>query len=85
MKDFRQLLEDEASKKPLLDLRPIRQKSEAREASFRELWIDRILGHEASHRSQETMNYTSSIDVQNLKSVIEALEFPAFQLDIPDS
>jgi len=32
MKDFRQLLEDEASKKPLLDLRPIAQKSEAREA-----------------------------------------------------
>lgn len=54
-------------------------------ASFRELWIDRILGHEASHRSQGTMNYTSSIDVQNLKSVIEALEFPTFQLDIPES
>ncbi|WP_249193818.1 hypothetical protein [Gluconobacter wancherniae] len=32
MKDFRQLLEDEAFKKPLLDLRPIRQKSEARES-----------------------------------------------------
>jgi len=54
-------------------------------ASFRELWIDRVLGHEASHRSQGTMNYTSSIDVQNLKSVIEALEFPTFQLDIPES
>ncbi|WP_408879373.1 tyrosine-type recombinase/integrase [Gluconobacter wancherniae] len=54
-------------------------------ASFRELWIDRVLGHEASHRSQGTMNYTSSIDVQNLKSVIEALEFPTFTLDIPES
>ncbi|WP_234781735.1 hypothetical protein [Gluconobacter japonicus] len=32
MKDFRQLLEDEASKKPLLDLRPLAQKSGAREA-----------------------------------------------------
>ncbi|WP_241009702.1 hypothetical protein [Gluconobacter kondonii] len=32
MKDFRQLLEDEASKKPLLDLRPLAQKSQAREA-----------------------------------------------------
>jgi len=32
MKDFRQLLEDEASKKPLLDLRPITKKNEAREA-----------------------------------------------------
>ncbi|WP_426066928.1 tyrosine-type recombinase/integrase [Gluconobacter sp. NFX36] len=54
-------------------------------ASFRELWIDRVLGHEASHRSQGTMNYTSSIDVQNLKNVIEALEFPTFKLDIPES
>ncbi|MBS1081725.1 tyrosine-type recombinase/integrase [Gluconobacter kondonii] len=54
-------------------------------ASFRELWIDRVLGHEASHRSQGTMNYTSSIDVQNLKNVIEALEFSTFQLDIPES
>ncbi|MBS1023977.1 tyrosine-type recombinase/integrase [Gluconobacter cerinus] len=54
-------------------------------ASFRELWIDRVLGHEASHRSQGTMNYTSSIDVQNLKNVIEALEFPTFQLDIPEN
>lgn len=32
MNDFRELLEDEASKKPLLDLRLIAQKSEAREA-----------------------------------------------------
>jgi len=32
MKDFRQLLEDEASKQPLLDLRSFAQKSEAREA-----------------------------------------------------
>jgi len=54
-------------------------------SSFRELWIDRVLGHEASHRSQGTMNYTSSIDVQNLKSVIEALEFPTFKLDIPET
>lgn len=54
-------------------------------ASLRELWIDRVLGHEASHRSQGTMNYTSSIDVQNLKSVIEALGFPTFKLDIPEN
>ncbi|MBS1004676.1 tyrosine-type recombinase/integrase [Acetobacter thailandicus] len=53
-------------------------------ASFRELWIDRVLGHEASHRSQGTMNYTSSIDVENLKNVIEALEFLTFKLDIPN-
>jgi len=55
------------------------------DASFRELWIDRVLGHEASHRSQGTMNYTSSIDVQNLKSVIETLEFPTFKLDLPNN
>ncbi|OAJ67439.1 tyrosine-type recombinase/integrase [Gluconobacter cerinus] len=55
------------------------------DASFRELWIDRVLGHEASHRSQGTMNYTSSIDVRNLQSVIEALEFPSFTMGIPDA
>ncbi|WP_040508578.1 DUF6538 domain-containing protein [Gluconobacter morbifer] len=55
------------------------------DASFRELWIDRVLGHEASHRSQGTMNYTSSIDVRNLQTVIEALDFPAFTMEIPDT
>lgn len=46
------------------------------EAHIRELWIDTVLGHEASHKSQGTMNYTSGIEVANLKQVIEALSFP---------
>ncbi|WP_086642087.1 DUF6538 domain-containing protein [Acetobacter tropicalis] len=46
------------------------------EAHIRELWIDTVLGHEASHKSQGTMNYTSGIDVANLQQVIEALTYP---------
>ncbi|WP_025860550.1 tyrosine-type recombinase/integrase [Acetobacter papayae] len=43
---------------------------------IRELWIDTVLGHEASHKSQGTMNYTSGIEVSNLRQVIEALTYP---------
>ena len=46
------------------------------EAHIRELWIDTVLGHEASHKSQGTMNYTSGIEAANLKQVIEALSYP---------
>lgn len=46
------------------------------EAHIRELWIDTVLGHEATHKSQGTMNYTSGIEVANLKQVIEALTYP---------
>ncbi|PAL26985.1 DUF6538 domain-containing protein [Acetobacter syzygii] len=46
------------------------------EAHIRELWIDTVLGHEASHKSQGTMNYTSGIEVANLQQVIEALSYP---------
>ncbi|MBS1003991.1 DUF6538 domain-containing protein [Acetobacter thailandicus] len=46
------------------------------EAHIRELWIDTVLGHEASHKSQGTMTYTSRIEVANLKQVIEALHYP---------
>ncbi|MFT9027242.1 DUF6538 domain-containing protein [Acetobacter indonesiensis] len=46
------------------------------EAHIRELWIDTILGHEASHKSQGTINYTSGIEVSNLQQVIEALTYP---------
>ncbi|MCX2562023.1 tyrosine-type recombinase/integrase [Acetobacter farinalis] len=46
------------------------------EAHIRELWIDTVLGHEASHKSQGTMNYTSGIEVANLQQVIEALHYP---------
>ncbi|MCG4254111.1 tyrosine-type recombinase/integrase [Acetobacter senegalensis] len=46
------------------------------EAHIRELWIDTVLGHEASHKSQGTINYTSGIDVANLQEVVEALNYP---------
>ncbi|WP_338422122.1 site-specific integrase [Acetobacter sicerae] len=46
------------------------------EAHIRELWIDTVLGHEASHKSQGTMNYTCGIEVANLQQVIEALHYP---------
>lgn len=46
------------------------------DAHIRELWIDTVLGHEASHKSQGTMNYTSGIEVANLQQVIEALHYP---------
>ena len=42
---------------------------------IRELWIDALLGHEATHRSQGTTNYMSGIDVKNLQRVVEALKY----------
>lgn len=51
--------------------------------NIRELWIDTLLGHEASHRSQGTTTYTSSIAVQNLQQVVEALEYPTFHIPLP--
>ncbi|NVN03907.1 tyrosine-type recombinase/integrase [Asaia spathodeae] len=50
---------------------------------LREIWIDRLLGHEATHRSQGTMNYTSAIDVPNLKRVVEAIGYETLDLAIP--
>ena len=43
-------------------------------ADIREIWIDALLGHEASHKSMGTLNYTSGIDVENLHSVVECLK-----------
>ncbi|MFT8930774.1 MAG: tyrosine-type recombinase/integrase [Acetobacter syzygii] len=44
-------------------------------SDIRELWIDALLGHEATHRSQGTTNYMSGIDVRNLQRVVEALTY----------
>lgn len=52
---------------------------------LREIWIDRLLGHEATHRSQGTTNYTSAIDVPNLKRVVEAISYKTLDLTIPES
>lgn len=51
--------------------------------NIRELWIDTLLGHEAIHRSQGTTTYTSSIAVQNLQQVVEALDYPTFHIPLP--
>ncbi|MCX2562036.1 tyrosine-type recombinase/integrase [Acetobacter farinalis] len=48
------------------------------ENDIRELWIDALLGHEATHRSQGTTNYMSGIEIKNLQRVVEALVYPSF-------
>ncbi|MFT8420531.1 MAG: tyrosine-type recombinase/integrase [Gluconacetobacter sp.] len=45
-------------------------------ADIREIWIDALLGHEASHKSMGTLNYTTSIDVENLRDVVELIKYP---------
>ena len=42
---------------------------------IREIWIDGLLGHEPSHKSMGTLNYTSGIDVENLRDVVECLMY----------
>ncbi|MFT8542900.1 tyrosine-type recombinase/integrase, partial [Acetobacter sp.] len=58
-------------------------KSRNQSGNIRELWIDTLLGHEASHRSQGTTTYTSGIAVQNLQQVVEALDYPTFHIPLP--
>jgi integrase len=43
---------------------------------IREVWIDRLLGHEATHRSQGTTTYLTSISTANLKQTIKAISYP---------
>ncbi|GAD10080.1 hypothetical protein GFGA_1c0798 [Gluconobacter frateurii NBRC 103465] len=45
-------------------------------ADIREIWIDRLLGHEATHRSQGTSTYLSGITTANLKQTVEAIFYP---------
>lgn len=47
---------------------------------LRELWIDALLGHEASHKSQGATTYLSGIATENLKQTVEALRYPALCL-----
>ncbi|GFE93080.1 DUF6538 domain-containing protein [Acetobacter persici] len=46
------------------------------DANIREVWIDRLLGHEASHKSQGTTTYLTSISTANLQQTIEAISYP---------
>ncbi|OUI97604.1 integrase [Acetobacter orientalis] len=45
-------------------------------ATIREVWIDRLLGHEATHKSQGTTTYLTSISTANLLQTIEAISYP---------
>ncbi|MBF0862796.1 DUF6538 domain-containing protein [Gluconobacter kanchanaburiensis] len=45
-------------------------------ADIREIWIDRLLGHEATHKSQGTSTYLSGITTANLKQTVEAIIYP---------
>ncbi|MGC5748805.1 tyrosine-type recombinase/integrase [Gluconobacter sp. NFX36] len=45
-------------------------------ADIREIWIDRLLGHEATHKSQGTSTYLSGITTSNLKQTVEAIVYP---------
>lgn len=41
-----------------------------------EIWIDRLLGHEATHRSQGTTTYLTGITTANLRQTVEAINYP---------
>ncbi|WP_426066927.1 tyrosine-type recombinase/integrase [Gluconobacter sp. NFX36] len=47
-------------------------------SDIRELWIDALLGHEASHKSQGATTYLSGIEMQNLKKTVEAIQYSSF-------
>ncbi|MFB9915954.1 tyrosine-type recombinase/integrase [Gluconobacter kanchanaburiensis] len=51
-------------------------------SDIRELWIDALLGHEASHKSQGATTYLSGIEMQNLKRTVEAIQYTAFNLPL---
>lgn len=43
---------------------------------IREIWIDRLLGHEATHKSQGTTTYLTGITTANLKQTVEVITYP---------
>lgn len=51
------------------------------DSDIREIWIDALLGHESSHRSQGATTYLSGIDLTNLQRTVEAIRYPAFHLE----
>ena len=46
------------------------------DANIREVWIDRLLGHEATHKSQDTTTYLTGISTANLLQSIEVISYP---------
>ncbi|WP_308719831.1 site-specific integrase [Komagataeibacter xylinus] len=53
------------------------------DSDIRELWIDALLGHESSHKSQGATTYLSGIDLTNLQRTVEAIQYPGFSLPSP--
>ncbi|MBS1021251.1 tyrosine-type recombinase/integrase [Gluconobacter cerinus] len=49
-------------------------------SDIREIWIDALLGHESSHKSQGATTYLSGIDLTNLQTTVEAIQYPDFYL-----
>nr|WP_242013085.1 tyrosine-type recombinase/integrase [Acetobacter sicerae] len=47
---------------------------------LRELWIDALLGHEASHKSQGATTYLSGITTENLAQTVESVRYPTLCL-----
>ncbi|WP_252346927.1 site-specific integrase [Acetobacter sp. P1H12_c] len=47
---------------------------------LRELWIDALLGHESSHKSQGATTYLSGIEIENLRQTVEAVRYPTLYL-----
>ncbi|HCC00931.1 MAG TPA: hypothetical protein DEP42_06945 [Ruminococcaceae bacterium] len=50
---------------------------------IRELWIDALLGHEATHGSQGTTNYMSGIEVKNLQHAVQKLYYNVCTSTLP--
>ncbi|WP_141325550.1 tyrosine-type recombinase/integrase, partial [Acetobacter orleanensis] len=46
------------------------------DTNIREVWIDRLLGHEATHKSQGTTTYLTGITTANLRQTVEAISYP---------
>lgn len=46
------------------------------DSHIRELRIEYLLGHEATHKSQGATQYTSAIYLQNLQRIVEAITYP---------
>ncbi|GBQ22433.1 phage integrase [Gluconacetobacter sacchari DSM 12717] len=46
------------------------------DANIREVWIDRLLGHEATHKSQGTTTYLTGITTANLSQTVETISYP---------
>lgn len=46
------------------------------DANIREVWIDRLLGHESTHKSQGTTTYLTGISTTSLLQTIEAISYP---------